>query len=319
MFYDLREEPDHCCARLLWPLHAFGLEEYTNPTRRRGITFDSVNRNIRSIRGKQFVIPIVPGQDNAVHYQEKNMFVEKVGQSVPEVTFKTRSDHDWVDVSSKELFKNKTVILFSLPGAFTPTCSLTFVPRYNQLAPLFRAHGVDDIICTSVNDAFVMNQWQEEQKAFNLTFMPDGCGDFTRSMGLLVNKDDLGFGERSWRYSMLVKDGIIKKMFIEPEGPGDPFGVSDADTMLSFIAPQQAKPANVTVFSRKGCPFCVRAKGLLGDAGLEFEELLLNHDYEERTLRAVSNSTSVPQVFIDGELIGDSSDLEKWLNQRQAA
>lgn len=247
------------------------------------------------------------------------MFIDKAGQPVPEVTFKTRNDHDWVDVSSKDLFRNKTVILFSLPGAFTPTCSSTHVPRYNQLAPLFRANGVDDIICISVNDAFVMNQWQEEQKAFNLTFMPDGSGDFTRSMGLLVNKDDLGFGERSWRYSMLVRNGVIEKMFIEPEVPGDPFGVSDADTMLSYIAPRQAKPANVTIFSRKGCPFCVRAKGLLNDAGLEFEELLLNRDYEERTLRAVSNSTSVPQVFVDGELIGDSSNLEKWLNQLKAA
>lgn len=247
------------------------------------------------------------------------MFIDKVGQTVPEVTFKTRKDHDWVDVASGDLFRDKTVILFSLPGAFAPICSSTHVPRYNQLAPLFRANGVDDIICISVNDAFVMNQWQEEQKAFSLTFMPDGSGDFTRAMGLLVNKDDLGFGERSWRYSMLVRNGIIEKMFIEPEVPGDPFGVSDADTMLSYIAPQQAKPANVTIFSRKGCPFCVRAKGLLNDAGLEFEELLLNRDYEERTLRAVSNSTSVPQVFIDGELIGDSSDLEKWLNQLKAA
>ena len=127
-----------------------------------------------------------------------------------------------VDLSSNDLFKGKTVVVFSLPGAFTPTCSSTHVPRYNQLTPVLKQHGVDEVICVSVNDAFVMNEWQKEQKAFNLTFLPDGNGDFSRGMGMLVPKNDLGFGDRSWRYSMLVKDGVIEKMFIEPDVPGDP-------------------------------------------------------------------------------------------------
>ena len=163
------------------------------------------------------------------------MFENREGRRVPDVTFRTRRDHEWVDVNSAEIFAGRTVIVFALPGAFTPTCSSTHVPRYNQLAPLFAEHGVDDVVCVSVNDAFVMNEWQKEQKAHNITFLPDGNGDFSRGMGMLVGKQDLGFGERSWRYSMLVKDGVVDKMFIEPDVPGDPFEVSDADTMLAYL------------------------------------------------------------------------------------
>jgi glutaredoxin-like protein len=138
-------------------------------------------------------------------------------------------------------------------------------------------------------------------------------------MGMLVAKNDLGFGDRSWRYSMLVRDGVIDKMFIEPDVAGDPFGVSDADTMLAYIAPQAPKPQDVTVFTRKGCPFCARAKGLLHDAGIAFEELELNRDYSERSLRAVAGATTVPQVFVNGERIGGAEAVEAWLQQRRAA
>jgi len=240
------------------------------------------------------------------------MFENREGQKVPQVTFRTRRNHEWVDVSSEEVFKGKTVVVFSLPGAFTPTCSSTHVPRYNQLTSALKQNGVDEVICVSVNDAFVMNEWRNEQKAFNVTFLPDGNGDFTRGMGMLVAKNDLGFGERSWRYSMLVKDGVVEKMFIEPNKPGDPFEVSDADTMLEYIAPNASKPLNVTLFSREGCPYCVRAKDMLHDAGIEFEELVLNRDYTESTIRAVSGETTVPQVFINGERIGGSDELEKY-------
>jgi glutaredoxin-like protein len=164
-----------------------------------------------------------------------------------------------------------------------------------------------------------MNEWQADQKAHNVTFLPDGNGDFTRGMGMLVSKNDLGFGDRSWRYSMLVKDGVIEKMFIEPERAGDPFEVSDADTMLEYLAPKAAKPLDITLFSRKGCPFCVRAKGLLHDAELDFEELVLNRDFTDRTLRAVAGATAVPQIFINGGHIGGSEQLEKWLQARKAA
>ena len=164
-----------------------------------------------------------------------------------------------------------------------------------------------------------MNEWRNEQKAFNVTFLPDGNGDFSHGMGMLVPKNDLGFGARSWRYSMLVKDGVIEKMFIEPDVPGDPFEVSDADTMLAWIAPGAARPLDVTVFSREGCPYCARAKGLLHDAGIAFEELVLNRDFSESTIRAVSGKSTVPQVFINGEPIGGSEDLERYLDRSMAA
>lgn len=241
------------------------------------------------------------------------------GQTVPQVVFKTRKDHEWVDTSSEELFKDRTVVVFSLPGAFTPTCSSSHVPRYNQLTPALKRQGVDEVVCISVNDAFVMNQWQHEQHADRMTFIPDGNGDFTRGMGMMVEKQDLGFGERSWRYSMLVRNGVIEKMFIEPDLPGDPFEVSDADTMLHYIAPEASLPLNVTVFSREGCPYCVKAKAMLNDAGIEFDELVLNRDFAESTIRAVSGASTVPQVFINGSLIGGVESLTQYLGHADAA
>jgi glutaredoxin-like protein len=247
------------------------------------------------------------------------MLENREGKRVPETTFRVRSGHDWLDVTTDELFGGKTVVVFSLPGAFTPTCSSSHVPRYNQLAPQLRAHGVDEIVCISVNDSFVMNEWQRSQKADAIRFIPDGNGSFTHGMGMLVGKEDLGFGKRSWRYSMLVRDGVVEKMFIEPEVPGDPFDVSDADTMLAYIAPDAAKPMDVTVMSRDGCPFCVRAKELLRNAGIDFEEMVLNRDYTDRSLRAIAASASVPQVFVNGNHIGGAEALEAWLSERQAA
>ena len=239
------------------------------------------------------------------------------GKAVPQVVFPVRQNHEWVSITSDDLFKGKRVAVFSLPGAFTPTCSSSHVPRFNELAPVFKENGIDDIICVSVNDTFVMNEWKQEQAADNITFIPDGNGQFTDGMGMLVDKDDLGFGKRSWRYSMLVRDGVVEKMFIESDEPGDPFAVSDADTMLAYLDPEAQRPHDVTVFSRPGCTFCARAKGMLVDAGIEFEELVLNRDYTDRTLRAVADATSYPQVFIDGQYIGGSDELNTWLISAQ--
>src|SRR5215212_4862110 len=158
------------------------------------------------------------------------MLPSSEGKRIPQASFRTRQDGQWKDVTTDELFKGRTVVVFSLPGAYTPTCSSTHLPRYNELAGTFRKAGVDDIVVVSVNDGFVMSEWQNDQDAPNVTFIPDGNGEFTAGMGMLVDKSDLGFGKRSWRYSMLVRDGVIAKMFIEPEKPGDPFEVSDADT-----------------------------------------------------------------------------------------
>lgn len=235
------------------------------------------------------------------------------GQHVPNVVFKTRQEHEWVQKSTSDVFAGKSIVVFSLPGAFTPTCSSSHVPRYNQLQPTFKALGIDEVICVSVNDAFVMNEWRASQNADRVTFLPDGNGDFTAGMGLLVDKLDLGFGKRSWRYSMLVRDGVVEKMFVESDVPGDPFSVSDADTMLSYLNPAASRPLDVTVFSRTGCPFCARAKGMLADAGIEFEELLLNRDYTDRTLRAVADRTTYPQVFVNGQHVGGSDEVGAWL------
>ncbi len=167
---------------------------------------------------------------------------------VPQVTFKTRVRDEsvegpnpfrWQDVTSDEIFKGKKVVVFSLPGAFTPTCSSTHLPGYENNYDAFKALGVDEVYCMSVNDAFVMFQWGKAQGVEKVKMLPDGSGAFTKAMGMLVKKDNLGFGERSWRYSMLVEDGEIKKVFSEPgfmdDCPTDPFEVSDADTMLAYL------------------------------------------------------------------------------------
>jgi len=167
---------------------------------------------------------------------------------VPSVTFKTRvrnealggpNPFEWKDLSSDEIFKGKNVVVFSLPGAFTPTCSTSHLPRYEELYADFKAQGVDAVVCISVNDAFVMFQWGKSQNAKNVFLLPDGNGEFTRKMGMLVDKTNLGFGLRSWRYSMYVEDGEIKQLFAEPgfsdNCATDPFEVSDADTMLNYL------------------------------------------------------------------------------------
>jgi peroxiredoxin len=218
-------------------------------------------------------------------------------------------------VTTAELFDGKTVVVFSLPGAFTPTCSSTHLPRYNELASVFAKHGVDDILCVSVNDTFVMNEWSKDQESQNITMIPDGNGEFTDGMGMLVDKADLGFGKRSWRYSMLVKDGVVTKMFIEPEEPGDPFKVSDADTMLNHIAPNAKGPDQVVVFSKVGCSFCAKAKQLLSDNGFEYIDVPLENKVRGKVLGAVSGNMTAPQVFINGKLIGGAEALEQYLTR----
>lgn len=245
------------------------------------------------------------------------MLKNREGERVPNVTFRTRQDDKWLDITTDDLFAGKTVIVFSLPGAFTPTCSSTHVPGYNELADTFKANGVDDIICMSVNDTFVMNEWKKTQEADKITFIPDGNGKFTEKMGMLVDKENLGFGRRSWRYSMLVTDSVIKKMFIEPEVEGDPFEVSDAETMLNYINPQAAKPKCVSLFTKPGCPYCARAKAALKERGIDFEEIVLGQDATVRSLRAVSGASTVPQVYIDGKLIGGSEALDEYLSHQE--
>ena len=167
---------------------------------------------------------------------------------VPDATFMTRvrdesiggdNPYDWKQLTSDDVFKGKKVVVFSLPGAFTPTCSTSHLPRYEELYDEFKAQGVDAVVCISVNDAFVMFQWGKHQNAEKVFLLPDGNGEFTRKMGMLVDKSNIGFGMRSWRYAMVVEDSEIKQMFIEDgfedNHGADPFEVSDADTVLAWL------------------------------------------------------------------------------------
>ena len=242
------------------------------------------------------------------------MFPSKEGQSVPDVTFRVRRENRWVDVSTADLFNNKKVVVFSLPGAFTPTCSSSHLPRYNELFPTFQKQsGVDSILCISVNDTFVMNAWKADLEAQNIEVVPDGNGEFTEKMGLLVDKAALGFGKRSWRYSMYVENSIIKKMFIEPNEEGDPFKVSDADTMLEYLSPGHKPQQSIAIFSRAGCSYCEKARKALEQRGLQYEEFLLGSDASIVSLRAVTGRTTTPQVFIGGKHVGGSEELDAYL------
>jgi peroxiredoxin len=165
------------------------------------------------------------------------------GSHIPSVTFKTRvkegDDFVWKDISTEEIFANKKIVLFSLPGAFTPTCSSTHLPGYEARFDELKELGVDEVYCMSVNDTFVMNAWAKDQGIKNVKFLPDGSGELTRKLGMLVKKDNLGFGLRSWRFSAFVDNGEIKKAFIEPgfsdDCPTDPFEVSDVNTMIDYL------------------------------------------------------------------------------------
>lgn len=174
--------------------------------------------------------------------------------TVSDVIFKTRVRDEsvggdnpfrWQDISTDDVFKGKKVVVLALPGAFTPTCSSRHLPgyeaKYQQLIDL----GIDEVYCLSVNDAFVMYQWAQHLGIKHVKMLPDGNGDFTRGMGMLTRKENLGFGYRSWRYSMFVDDKKIIKLFSEPgradNCPDDPFSASDVDTMLDYL--QHNKPA----------------------------------------------------------------------------
>ncbi len=242
-------------------------------------------------------------------------FPDREGQLVPDVTFRLRRDGEWATLTSNDLFAGKNVVVFSLPGAFTPTCSSTHLPRFNELAPVFRDHGIDAIVCISVNDPFVMEEWGRDQEADNILLLPDGNGEFTQKMGMLVDKSELNFGKRSWRYSMLVRDKRIEKIFSEPQEPGDPFKVSDADTMLNYLNPGARKPDQVAILTRTGCAFCAKAKRQLAEAGYQYVEVPLAHSIRTKALGAIAGAGTVPQVFINGRLIGGSQELENFLRK----
>lgn len=167
---------------------------------------------------------------------------------VPNVTFKTRvrdesvggpNPYRWQDTSTEDYFVDKRVVVFSLPGAFTPTCSTYQVPGFEAAYNSFKELGIDEIYCISVNDAFVMNKWAKDQCIERIKMIPDGSGKFTRLMGMLVDKDNLGFGMRSWRYAMIVNNGLIEQMFVEPgisdNCETDPYGETAPENVLAHL------------------------------------------------------------------------------------
>lgn len=239
---------------------------------------------------------------------------ERIGSRVEPLTLNVYRDNKWQHVKSNEVFKNRKVIVFGLPGAFTPTCSSQHLPRYNELAPTFFAQGIDEILCVSVNDPYVMEAWGRAQQCCgNISLVADGNGEFSEAIGLLVDKKELSFGMRSKRYSMLVSNAVIEKLFIEPDAPGDPYEVSDADTMLKAIDPDAKAPDQVVIFTRAGCPHCARAKEMLEQSGFKYIELPLADGVRHTVLGAVARASTVPQIFLNGELIGSADDLEKRL------
>lgn len=223
----------------------------------------------------------------------------------------TREDGQFKQLSSHDLFAGKKVVLFALPGAFTPTCSTNHLPRYDQLAPVFKDNGVDDIICLSVNDGFVMEAWKNNVGSKHVRFLADGNAEFSEKMGMAVDKGAIGFGKRSWRYSMLVNDGAIEKMFIEPDKPGDPFEVSDADTMINHINPSAKFPDEVTIITRPGCNFCTEAKQLLTAKGFAYEEIELGQGLSYGTLKNLTGKQTAPQIVINGKAIDGLAGLKE--------
>jgi glutathione-dependent peroxiredoxin len=242
-----------------------------------------------------------------------NNRVSQEGNRVPDVGLAEMKDGKARRVRAHELFARRRVIVFALPGAFTPTCSTAHVPGYVALLHEFKAAGIDDVICLSVNDPFVMEAWQRSEKAEGIHFIADPFAEFTRAMNMAVDQHEALLGTRSWRYSMLVDDGKIEKMFIEPDVPGDPFEVSDAETMFEFLRPGHKKIGPVLMLARHGCSYCAKAKAMLQEHGIGFEAVHLGQELTMQGVKAASGTAKVPQIFIDGKLIGGAEDLAQLL------
>ena len=242
----------------------------------------------------------------------------RIGSPVPPVELAELRDGNVKRVSTSELFAGRRVIVFALPGAFTPTCSTAHVPGYVARLKDFHEAGIDDVVCLSVNDPFVMEAWQRSEKAEGVRFLADPFGEFTEGMGMSIDHRDASLGTRSWRYSMLVDDGKIEAMFIEPDVAGDPFEVSDADTMWKYLRPNQKSKGSAFMLARHGCPHCARAKGLLQQTGITYEALYLGDELTMQGVKAASGAATVPQIFMDGKLIGGADQLTEFLKAQSA-
>lgn len=238
------------------------------------------------------------------------------GTRIPEACFHLLVDGRLTELPAWQLFGGQTVVLFALPGAYTPTCSNRHVPRFQELAPALKAAGVDEIVCLSVNDPWVMAAWAHEEHAPAIRFIPDTEGRFTEALGMLVDKP--GLGRRSRRYAMIVRDGVIETTFCEPDEGDDPYTVSDADTVLRHLDPDAPPLTPTAVFARPGCPFCARALRLLDEQDIACEVIEVGGALSMQAVLAVSGRATVPQIFIGGRHIGGLTDLEAYLQARQS-
>lgn len=245
-------------------------------------------------------------------------FISKEGQPIPNTNLATLTEGVIKSHETKELFGKGRHIIFALPGAFTPTCSATHLPNYEHYSyTFFRRFGVSSVSCISVNDPFVMSVWAEEQKSYNVSLYSDGNAEFAKAMGMDVDDSHLYFGTRSWRYSMLVEDGIIKKMFIEPEKPGDPFEVSDAKTMFDYLqenykeetkANHVVEPKKLLIIAGKTCSVCHELFNEMWryeHLGLDdYEIVYVGEEISQLALAAIAQPPTTPQIFVDGLHIG---------------
>ena len=165
--------------------------------------------------------------------------MRKEQYQVPQVQFVFRENGEFVNRTTADLFDGKRVIIFSLPGAFTPSCSAYQLPGFEEKYEDFAALGIDAIYCVSVNDGFVMNAWAQDQNIEKVKLIPDGNAYFTRSMGFLVNKSNLGFGQRSWRYAAVVDNGVIEKLFVEDgqrdNADTDPYEATTPEAVFEYV------------------------------------------------------------------------------------
>lgn len=242
----------------------------------------------------------------------------RVGSRIPAVELVELREGNVARIGTEELFSGRRVIVFALPGAFTPTCSTAHVPGYLARLKDFHEAGIDDVICLSVNDPYVMDAWQRAEKAEGIRFIADPFGEFTESMGMLADHRGESLGNRSWRYSMLVENGMIEAMFIEADGPGDPFEVSDADTLWKHLRPNDKRAGSAFMLARHGCPHCARAKALLDKNDIQFEAIYVGEGVTMQGVKAASGSATVPQIFIGGKLIGGADDLMEYISRQGA-
>lgn len=243
---------------------------------------------------------------------------DKTGQKIPAFEFFMFKGEDWISRTTEKLFGHSRVVVFAIPGAFSPICSTLHLPRYNELYETFRSYGIEEVYCLAVNDSFVLNAWKKAERADNIVMLPDPDGEFTKKLGFLVNRNEVCLGNRSWRYSMVINNGVIEKMFIEKGDKGkDPYGESSAENMLKYLNPDVELPPSITLFSKTSCRICAAIRALLEKHHLPFEELHLNEEYTIKTAKALTGPMEeLPVLFINGTKFSKIEELEAYLSTR---